>query len=459
MKTTQDLKKWLLPAFSLVAVVFLSAFISAGNPRPDFVAHEWGTFTSVQGGDGELLRWRPLESSHLPHFVYDWQHPGLRRQCADYLVYGKGGVITLQRMETPVIYFYSDREQSVDVSVRFPKGLITEWYPQAAQIGPSIAKPSRAVAELDSLAHRVGVKPTFSFESLISSPASSKDSGARWSRVQILPRAETGEIAPTLVRDASGSHYFAARETDANCLQVDSRSATNSAPELEKFIFYRGVGSFETPFRAKMDLSGTLSLENIGADKLEHFFVLGLENQKGRFIYIETMAPGEKKQVRIGPTEMIVPLQELSAKLGSQMAKSLQDEGLYRREAEAMVKTWKDSWFEEDGVRVLYVLPRSWTDQTLPLDLQPPPRSLVRVMVGRAEVLTPTFEAQLAQQLLRSQQGDSEASNWVIARFRKLGRFADPALQLALRGASQELKEVTWNMFHQVVNQPPAKTL
>ena len=33
-------------------------------------------------------------------------------------------------METPVIYFYSDREQTVNVRVRFPHGLITEWYPQ-----------------------------------------------------------------------------------------------------------------------------------------------------------------------------------------------------------------------------------------------------------------------------------------------------------------------------------------
>src|SRR5215831_7805657 len=28
-----------------------------------FVAHEWGTFTSVQGSDGTLLSWRPLQTS------------------------------------------------------------------------------------------------------------------------------------------------------------------------------------------------------------------------------------------------------------------------------------------------------------------------------------------------------------------------------------------------------------
>src|SRR2546421_12970302 len=44
-----------------------------------FVANKWGTFTSVQGGDGVLLDWRPLESSKLPAFVYNWQKPGLKR--------------------------------------------------------------------------------------------------------------------------------------------------------------------------------------------------------------------------------------------------------------------------------------------------------------------------------------------------------------------------------------------
>src|SRR5580704_17146711 len=33
------------------------------------------------------------------------------------------------RMETPVIYFYSPREVTARVKVFFPKGVITEWYP------------------------------------------------------------------------------------------------------------------------------------------------------------------------------------------------------------------------------------------------------------------------------------------------------------------------------------------
>src|SRR5438045_1556127 len=106
----------------------------------NFVVHEWGTFTSVQGGDGVPLRWQASQIGDLPRFVHDWFHPGLERQGAPELFFGKGGLSGLQRMETPVIYFYSDTEITADLEVRFPNGLITEWYPQAGQIGPSSLK-------------------------------------------------------------------------------------------------------------------------------------------------------------------------------------------------------------------------------------------------------------------------------------------------------------------------------
>src|SRR5262249_50906340 len=103
----------------LAAVAGGSSLLIAARPAPSYVAHEWGTFTSVQGSDGVLLDWRPLETSQLPKFVHDWARPGADRQAAANLIYGKGGLLTRQRMETPVIYFYSEKEQTVDVSVQF----------------------------------------------------------------------------------------------------------------------------------------------------------------------------------------------------------------------------------------------------------------------------------------------------------------------------------------------------
>jgi hypothetical protein len=95
-----------------------------------------------------------------------------------------------------------------------------------------------------------------------------------------------------------------------------------------------------------------------------------------------------------------------------------------------MVDTWTDSWFTDEGERVLYVLPRAWTDEILPLTLSPAPEKLVRVMVGRAEIITPARVSSLRQILLKAQAGDAAARARSEAELKALGRFAEPALRL-----------------------------
>src|SRR5207245_3851299 len=90
------------------------------------VVHEWGTFTSIAGKDGIALEWRPLNGPpDLPKFVHTIQEgdAGLRNAP-------KADLRATERMETPVIYFYSNNEMDVSLKVDFPKGKITEWYPQ-----------------------------------------------------------------------------------------------------------------------------------------------------------------------------------------------------------------------------------------------------------------------------------------------------------------------------------------
>jgi hypothetical protein len=115
---------------------------AAPNPAPDYVAHEWGTFTSVQGSDGELILWNPFVETDLPEFVYTRERPcpmtpELQRMVALQRLLLKSSNHWLQRMETPVIYFHAREDFTVNVSVDFPKGLITEWYPAASVFGPA----------------------------------------------------------------------------------------------------------------------------------------------------------------------------------------------------------------------------------------------------------------------------------------------------------------------------------
>src|SRR5438876_3418336 len=77
--------------YLLVGVGTLALFgFGTRQTNKGFVAHEWGTFTSVQGADGVLLDWKPLESSKLPGFVYDWKKPGLNRAAINPFAGSKG---------------------------------------------------------------------------------------------------------------------------------------------------------------------------------------------------------------------------------------------------------------------------------------------------------------------------------------------------------------------------------
>jgi hypothetical protein len=435
------------PVHPLLLCLGLAAMAAAvigaiPNQRADLVAHEWGTFTSVQGSDGVLLDWRPLETSRLPGFVYDWKHPGLNRIPTGGQFPGKAFMVTLQRMETPVIYFYADHPQTVDVSVDFPKGVVTEWYPQAAQIGPASVPASPTITQMDELAHKAGAKPDFTFASFFDRPIT-KESRVHWSHLELLPQKaeESADLLRTLPSDRSRSHYFAARDTDSAYLKTSSLNATNPVAQHEKFLFYRGVGSFSTPLRVTMASTSTVTLSNTGEEPLQHLFLLSLHDKAGNFIELDRLAAGEQRTVEISHLQNSVTL------LSARVAEALVSEGLFPREATAMVNTWKDSWFSEDGLRVLYTLPRLWTDRTLPITIKPAPSNLVRVMVGRAEILSPGLEQRLTDSLTKASQGDNQARAEAQAQLQKLGRFAEPAMVLATQRFTAEAKQTGWTVL------------
>ena len=63
----------------LAAAALLAASFSLHAATDDpFVVHEWGTFTTVQGADGEQIVGRRLASVDLPEFVYS----GARNRAA-----------------------------------------------------------------------------------------------------------------------------------------------------------------------------------------------------------------------------------------------------------------------------------------------------------------------------------------------------------------------------------------
>jgi hypothetical protein len=410
---------------ALVSLGLLTVAAALAQASDHYTVHEWGTFTSVQGGDGGLLPWRPLQSSSLPGFVHDWYRPGLNVSPTLIPPGGKGGLTTLQRMETPVIYFYSDNTLQADVSVGFPPGLITEWYPHPTQIGPS------AMPALTNASPATPPPPDGSL----------RESRVTWRHLTITPPGLAGPALSTqLPLDQHGSHYFAARETDSDYVQTDSSNPANGAGETEKFLFYRGAGSFKTPLQVSMEVPNRIVVGNTGVEKLSHLFYVRVQDGYGAFVKVEALSPGQTNWQAgwdsAGSGWKRYPLSQFQTAIGVQMEAALVGEGLFASEARAMVKTWRDSWFTEEGTRVLYLLPRSWTDGILPITLNPRPDQLVRVMVGRAEIISPDEQTKLLDDLTRAQHGDTAARREAGLAFKKLGRFAWPALGLALGPAN-----------------------
>jgi hypothetical protein len=96
-----------------------------------------------------------------------------------------------------------------------------------------------------------------------------------------------------------------------------------------------------------------------------------------------------------------------------------------------MIKTWRDSWFEE-GLRVFYILPRGATDSLLPLSITPQPDQLERVLVGRIELITPEMEQAIGRHVARLINSSATVEEVASTVRREHGRFAEPVLKTIL---------------------------
>ena len=339
-----------LPVVTLLSITFLAtAGMFAGSTQaPEVVAHEWGTFTTVAGEDGEAISWLPLGGpTDLPCFVQCYKNRlgkilanGEQEGPIDYDT-ARSALVATVRMETPVIYFYSPEPAAVSVNVRFPRGLITEWYPNATVDQPIV------------------------LASVLDNPKVA--SGISWPYVQITP----GRSA-SFPQGTGKSHYYAARETDAAPLWVDGLA--------EKFLFYRGVASFPSVISARLNSDGSVLVTN--KTKHEIPSVIYFENRAGTISY------------RLGgslatSTTLARPTTASDfAALRTDLVKMLVGTGLFEKEAQAMVETWRDSWFEE-GSRVFYLVPSKQVEEILPLTIRPAAASVARAFVGRMELITP----------------------------------------------------------------------
>jgi hypothetical protein len=391
-ETVMPLKTLRLLCCPLLTLCFIASIcLLATSARPVYsglTAHEWGTFTSVAGPDGQAVEWSPLTgSTDLPGFVEQFQKGGYKL--------GLRGTV---RMETPVLYFYAPAEETVSVKVSFSKGVITEWYPHASSVAPRTALHDGTLYY-----------------------ANQPDGSIAWDSVTLSP-----SLAADFPHEARSDRYYAARATTSTPLRVQ----TPTGEQREKFLFYRGVSVFPVPISAAVTSTGQVRAQNRGNFTFPS--VILFERRGERVGY--RIAGVLQTEASLDPPELTASVDSLARDLEG----ILITQGLYQNEAQAMVETWRDSWFEE-GSRLLYIVPPEFVNAVLPLTIKPAPIQTTRVFVGRLELVTPAT----ASAVERAFAGRDRAT------LAKYARFLEPFLKTMIQSTldSDKAKE-----FHDDLN-------
>jgi hypothetical protein len=386
---------------------------SPASPRPfdrtqspmsnGLVVHEWGTFLSVQGSNGATLGGMIDSEEKLPQFVRERDLNGRNR------------AYMFNKMETPVTYFYTDHPMTAEVRVEMPRGLLTHWFPAVQAFGPPTGPAARPVSSASFL---------------------------DWGKVELFPDtpAFVGLNKPVHgVRTgaAGDSTWRFARETDSALVRV-MKAPARVRPEgdVEKFLFYRGLGEFDLPL--SVESAGTaddvkLTLHNRGPERLTALFAVRVRGGSIQYAGLPDLAGQSNLTISTASNfSTWMPQEDGVRQVKQQLTAALAKKGLFAREALAMTNTWESSYFHNEGLRILYVLPRRLVDELIPIQIKPAPVQLERVMVGRVEVLTPAQESDLLLQVANLKSADKKVRDAAQIALDRLGRLKEPALRRLL---------------------------
>ncbi len=368
--------------------------VSSSTVPTGYTVHEWGTFTSVFGSDGTMLPGLEIEEESLPPFVYAHdgmngrlQLPSVTKSTApSFLIMAKGYQRPLHnvtiKMETPVLYFYSPKKIDAHVRVDFKGGSISQWYP--ARSGGEV-QPIRKVVNgvLTKGAIDFGEKP---YQGRIDWKFTIEARGAN-TDFEVMKAHET----PTWIHP---------RTPRSNVV----RTANGDA---DSFLFYRGVGNFELPlsFRVSEDQKLTVEVDEVIP------YLLIVEILRGKVRILSEGAVTDSVSVELAESGGMASMGDMRLGIYSGLKEALLDAGLFEDEAAAMLRTWWNSYFGRDGIRAFWVVPRSFTDKVLPIQLEPAPENLERVLLGRSEILTPKFEAGLVEAFEKSLDSNGQRYN------------------------------------------------
>lgn len=338
-----------------ITSLLLPGTAGAGN---GLVVHEWGTFTTLSTSSGELLEGLYVDATRLPDFVH-----GL-----PFFNYGSAGWPSPDRlkgvtvkMETPVLYFYSTPGLDITAKVGFQGGTISQWFPQRAS---GEANPAGPIVDLGEEPYAGGIT---------------------W-KAKVLPEGTVRPYSHAADFAAATAEWTAPRATRSNLIE-------GQEGEIEKFLFYRGLGNFPSAVALRFDAQGRLVVKNQGSEDIP--FLLVFDQEEGG---VGTPSIWWQGPLAAGETRVVPPAADdfyASTMAMETLHEAMMKAGLYSDEARALLRTWYTGYFIEEGLKAFWIVPRKQIDRLLPLEITPAPDSLERVIIGRSEILTPEFEARL----------------------------------------------------------------
>jgi hypothetical protein len=162
---------------------------------------------------------------------------------------------------------------------------------------------------------------------------------------------------------------------------------------------------------------------------VRHVFVIDVKGGRGAYKYIPSLRAAEAMTGALDEMPAARPMPEFVEAISNDLVRRLVQSGLFEKEARAMANTWRSSYFESEGIRALFVLPQAWTDRFIPMYLDPKPARVVRVMVGRIELLSKERERQAERAVQDLASSDSHRRSAAFEFLRKQGRYVEPVLR------------------------------
>jgi hypothetical protein len=345
------------------------------------IVHEWGTITTRHAPDGtprgRLNHVAAIDT--LPQFVYEYEPAATgndpeRSLVKTALVAGRPDVT--MRLETPVIYFHQARGSApiapFDVSVRFRGGIVNEFFPNGEASVAADAEPGtgRWLSRVSPVAWTGARLDDEVIGRLI------------WRGVTLH---DSVRLAPT------SSHVWLAPR------RVRARAITTASGESEQYLFYRGVAHLEALLQTRLTggellLAAPRDLRWMRAPRMTiaRSWLVDIRPdgavafRENGPITIEQSSPARELQ-RLPLFDSRDYGAEKLAELRRSMKRALVAAGLYDDEADALLETWKGSYFTTSGLRLFYLVPNEWLGYYLPLRISTP-HELTRVIVGRIDL-------------------------------------------------------------------------